>query len=74
MPKCSYCGQMYDTHKGLTFVLNSGNSKNFCSSKCRKNFEMKRRKVRWITKQKKSKKELIQEQLKSEEINNKEEK
>ncbi len=50
MPKCSYCGNMYDLHKGVTLVLKDGEVKYLCSSKCRKNRVMKRRKVRWITK------------------------
>ncbi len=49
MPKCSYCGDDYDFHKGLTYVLKDGNVKYLCSSKCRKNMLMKRRKVRWIS-------------------------
>lgn len=53
MPKCSYCGKEYDFHKGLTLVGNDGNAKYLCSSKCRKNMLMKRRKVRWISKKKK---------------------
>jgi large subunit ribosomal protein L24e len=53
MLKCSYCDKDYDSHKGLIFVLKDGNIKNFCSSKCRKNMQMKRRKVRWISKDKK---------------------
>ncbi len=54
MPKCSYCGDEYDFPKGLTIVQNDGNVKHLCSSKCRKNMKMKRRKVRWISKKKKS--------------------
>ena len=53
MPKCSYCGKEYDLHRGLTFVQTDGNVKYLCSSKCRKNMLMKRRKVRWISKKKK---------------------
>jgi len=55
MPKCVYCGKDYDLHKGLTLVGNDGKIKFLCSSKCRKNMLMKRRKVRWIIKKKKSK-------------------
>jgi large subunit ribosomal protein L24e len=55
MPKCSYCGKEYDVPYGLTFVLNDGTVKYLCSSKCRKNMLMKRRKVRWISKKKKLK-------------------
>ncbi|MEK6840691.1 MAG: 50S ribosomal protein L24e [Nanoarchaeota archaeon] len=52
MPKCSYCGKQYEPPRGLTFVMNDGNLRYFCSSKCRKNMLMKRRKVRWISKNK----------------------
>ena len=50
MPKCSYCTKNYEPPRGLTLVLNSGRVIYLCSSKCRKNRIMKRRKVRWITK------------------------
>jgi len=63
MPKCSYCGEQYEPPRGLTLVLNDGTLRYFCSSKCRKNMLMKRRKVRWISKKKKNK---IQEQKKEE--------
>ena len=55
MPKCSYCGKMYEIHRGLTLVKTDGSIKYLCSKKCRKNMAMKRRKVRWITKKKKDK-------------------
>ena len=58
MPKCSYCKNEYDVHKGLTLILKDGTVKHLCSSKCRKNMLMKRRKVRWISKKKKVKPEL----------------
>ncbi len=48
MPKCVYCGKMYEPPRGLTVVTNKGNIHYFCSSKCRKNKELGRRKVRWI--------------------------
>ncbi len=53
MPKCSYCGKTYENPKGLTLVKTDGTIKYFCSSKCRKNMAMKRRKVNWIRKSKK---------------------
>jgi len=56
MPKCVYCGKMYDIPRGLTLVMNSGTINHLCSSKCRKNMKMKRRKVSWIEKEKKEKK------------------
>lgn len=54
MPKCVYCGENYDIHKGLTLIMKDGTINHLCSSKCRKNMFMKRRKVRWITKKKSS--------------------
>jgi ribosomal protein L24E len=57
MPKCSYCGKEYDLHKGLTLVTKDGSVKHLCSAKCRKNREMKRRKIRWVSKSGKEKSE-----------------
>lgn len=56
MTKCTYCKSEYDIPKGLTIVKNDGTIVHLCSSKCKKNMAMKRRKVRWITKKKKSEK------------------
>jgi len=50
MPKCVYCGEDYHIHKGLTLIMKDGTINYLCSSKCRKNMLMKRRKVRWISK------------------------
>ncbi len=61
MPKCSYCGKMYEFPRGLTLVLKDGNVKYLCSGKCKKNMIMKRRKVEWIRKSGKSKRELKEE-------------
>ncbi len=47
MPECSFCGKQYNLEKGLTLVETSGKIKYFCSSKCRKNAEMKRKKRKW---------------------------
>lgn len=55
MPKCSFCGTMYENPHGLSLVKNDGTVKHLCSSKCRKNLLMKRRKVRWVLKTKKGK-------------------
>ena len=55
MPKCVYCSKEYEFPKGLTLVTNKGNINYLCSSKCKKNMAMKRRKVRWISKEKKVK-------------------
>jgi len=56
MPKCFYCGKNYEFPRGMTFVTKDGNAKHLCSSKCRKNMLMKRRKVRWVSKEKKTSK------------------
>ncbi|MBU1136664.1 MAG: 50S ribosomal protein L24e [Nanoarchaeota archaeon] len=48
MPKCSYCKKNYEIHKGVSVVESSkGNVYYYCSSKCRKNAEMKRKKKKW---------------------------
>ena len=65
MPKCTYCGKMYENPKGLTLIMKDGKINHLCSSKCRKNMLMKRRKVRWISKAKKTK-EDIQAEIKAE--------
>ena len=57
MPRCVYCGKEYDVPRGLTLIMNDGTVRTLCSSKCRKNMSMKRRKVRWISKKKKKKSE-----------------
>ncbi|MEA3330001.1 MAG: 50S ribosomal protein L24e [Nanoarchaeota archaeon] len=48
MPKCVYCHQNYEFPKGLTYITKDGISNPLCSSKCRKNMLMGRRKVRWL--------------------------
>jgi ribosomal protein L24E len=53
MPKCSYCGKMYEFPRGLSLVLRDGTVKYLCSAKCKKNLAMGRRKVRWVSKKKK---------------------
>lgn len=53
MPKCVYCGKIYEFPRGLTLVSKEGIVRYFCSAKCQKNMAMKRRKVRWISKKKK---------------------
>jgi large subunit ribosomal protein L24e len=53
MPRCSFCKQIYEFPRGLTYILTDGNIKYFCSSKCRKNdLYMKRdnKKVNWVRK------------------------
>ena len=52
MPKCSICKKNYEFPDGLTFVHIDGRVLHFCSSKCRKNYKLERRKMRWVVKQK----------------------
>jgi ribosomal protein L24E len=59
MPKCVCCGKTYEVPRGLTLIMKSGTINHLCSSKCRKNMLMKRRKIRWIIKKKKEKDEKI---------------
>jgi len=66
MPKCVYCGKDYEFPKGLTLVGKDGHINYLCSSKCRKNMKMKRRKVKWILKNKKEKKEKPVPEVKEE--------
>jgi len=70
MPKCSYCGKMYEFPRGLTFVDKEGRVKYFCSAKCKKNMAMKRRRAEWVRKAKKTREE-IKEELKEEGEENK---
>ncbi len=62
MPKCVYCGKLYDIPHGLTLVMNDGRIQHLCSSKCQKNMLMKRRKVRWIKKSNVSKIDMGEEE------------
>ena len=64
MPQCVYCKEDYHNPRGLTLIMKDGNINHLCSSKCRKNMLMKRRKVRWILKDKKEKVEAVKEEVK----------
>ena len=66
MPKCVYCGKDYEFPKGLTLIGKDGGVNYLCSSKCRKNMKMKRRKVKWILKDKKEKQEIKKIEVKEE--------
>ncbi len=48
MVQCSFCKKNYENPRGLSLVMKNGTIFHLCSSKCRKNMLMKRRKVRWI--------------------------
>ena len=49
MPTCSFCRKSYKFPKGLTLFTLEGKTIYFCSSKCRRNFDLKRdpKKVEW---------------------------
>ena len=62
MPKCTLCGKNYELPRGLTLVLLDGRALHFCSSKCRKNHKMRKgKKLKWVTKQRTTRKEQIEE-------------
>ena len=50
--QCSFCGERFEPGKGTTFVRNDASVFEFCSSKCRKNFNLGRNpiRVRWTQK------------------------
>lgn len=77
MPKCSFCSEHYEFPRGLTLVLPDGRILYFCSSKCRKNYELGRvgKKMKWVSKKKKGKKpEVAQEKIEAEKAEEKAEK
>ncbi|MFH0986556.1 MAG: 50S ribosomal protein L24e [Candidatus Micrarchaeota archaeon] len=53
--KCTFCGMNILKGQGKIYCLKTGDRYYFCSSKCDRNFMMKRRplKMKWITKKKK---------------------
>ncbi len=59
--KCSYCGTEIKKGTGLLLVTLSGRGINYCSSKCRRNTEMKRksRNVKWTEEYRNEKKARI---------------
>ena len=66
MPKCTVCKKNYEFPDGLTFVHADGRVLHFCSSKCRKNHEMGRKKLKWVTKQKGIDKIEVEEEKRTE--------
>lgn len=50
--QCSFCGERFEPGKGTTFVRNDASVFEFCSSKCRKNYNLGRNpiRVRWTQK------------------------
>ena len=54
MPTCSFCKKHYSEHKGLTIFTFDGRTVHFCSSKCKRNLNLKRdpRKINWVKRRK----------------------
>lgn len=77
MPICSFCKKNYKVPRGLTVFTFDGKSLHFCSSKCRRNLDLKRdpRKVNWVRREKKVK-EVVEKpvEVKKEEVKAEEEK
>ncbi len=66
MPICSFCKKHYDFPRGLTIFTFDGKAVHFCSSKCKRNMDLKRdsKKVNWVKREKKVKKtELKNEKI-----------
>jgi len=57
MPTCSFCKKNYEIPRGLTVFTFDGKTVHFCSSKCKRNLNLKRdpKKVNWIKSEKKVK-------------------
>ncbi len=47
--KCAFCSKPQEPGQGIIFALNDGRVLFFCSSKCRRNYKMKRnpKKIKW---------------------------
>ena len=60
MTRCNYCSKQMKLGRGITFVTIDSKVLHFCSSKCRKNFKLGRKKKKWATKKKEKKKERIE--------------
>jgi len=50
MTKCTFCGKDQPHHKGIHLITNKGETKYFCSRKCKTSalkFKRDKRKTRW---------------------------
>lgn len=63
MPTCSFCKKHYREPRGLTLFTFEGKTIHFCSSKCKRNLDLKRdpKKVSWIKKGKMTRAEKLAE-------------
>ena len=57
MPTCSFCKKNYEFPRGITLFTIDGRSVYFCSSKCKRNLNLKRdpKKTNWVKREKKIK-------------------
>jgi len=57
MPTCSFCKKNFKEPRGLTVFTFEGKTIHFCSSKCRRNLDLKRdpKKTNWVKREKKIK-------------------
>jgi len=75
MPTCSFCKKNYEFPRGLTLFTIDGRSVYFCSSKCKRNADLKRdpKKVNWVKRNKKVKdKSKVSEKVEGEKVEKKE--
>ncbi|MFH1358877.1 MAG: hypothetical protein ABIH37_03255 [archaeon] len=72
MPTCSFCKNNYKNPRGLTLFTLDGRSVFYCSSKCRRNADLKRdpKKTNWVKREKKEKveKKVEKKEEKKEEV------
>lgn len=70
MPTCSFCKKIYHEHKGLTVFTFDGKAIHFCSSKCRRNMDLKRdpKKVNWVKSKKKVKEAVVEEKVEEKKV------
>jgi large subunit ribosomal protein L24e len=68
MPTCSFCKKNYENPRGLTLFQQDGSARYFCSSKCNRNFALKRdpKKVNWVKREKKIGKKVVKVEKSSE--------
>jgi len=72
MPTCSFCKKNFEAPRGLTVFTFEGKTIYFCSTKCRRNMNLKRdpKKVNWVKREKVKKSEKVVEVKKKDEGEN----
>ncbi|MCK5299670.1 MAG: 50S ribosomal protein L24e [Candidatus Aenigmarchaeota archaeon] len=60
MPKCIFCGKIFDESVGLLLVQKNGDQHFLCSRKCEKNMAVRKpRNVRWTETYRKDKEQRL---------------